>query len=415
MQIYQVGDVTRYLKNLLDGDENLSDLWVAGELSNVSRAPSGHLYFTLKDSASQLSCVMWRTQAARLVTVPRDGMRVILHGTISVYENRGVYQLYADTLQAEGIGLLAAEFEQLKARLAAEGLFAEEHKRPLPSLPRRIGIATSLTGAVLHDIVTILRRRYPLAHVVVAGTPVQGAEAPPQIIAALAGLQAAAVDVIIVARGGGSLEDLWAFNDESLARAIYASTVPVISAVGHQVDYTIADFVADVRAPTPSAAAEIVAPDVADVAARVNAWQGRLGEVVALQASQARTQLAAEERALARLSPRLVLDQQRQRVDDLWRRACSVVKNDVRMHQEQARGLSTHLQALSPMSILDRGFAIIWRRDGADVVSSVKQVQPGEQIQVQVHDGRFGAVVGGDTRRRRLAPDEDGGQLALEL
>lgn len=416
MIIYNVIEVTRRLKDLLESDQTLQDLWVAGEISNFKPAPSGHLYFTVKDAESQLSCVMWRSQAMRLPALPRDGQRVIVHGHITIYEARGAYQLYADLVQAEGIGVLAARFEELKARLTAEGLFDPAHKRPLPPLPRRIGLVTSPTGAVLHDILHVLRRRYPLAEVIIAPSAVQGVEAPPQIVAALIALQAVGdVDVIIVARGGGSLEDLWAFNEEVVARAIYACTVPVISAVGHEVDFTISDFVADVRAPTPSAAAELVAPALATLATQIAAYQRQMLDALQEQLQGARASLGSEQRALQRVSPHLLLDQQRQRIDDFWQRGRAIVGHRFALKRERVRGLASHMRALSPESVLGRGFAIVWLNDG-NVITSVRQAQAGERLRVQVRDGRFGVVVEGESRRKRggQAPDDDG-QLTLGL
>ena len=402
---------------MIEGNEALRDLWVGGEISNFSRAASGHLYFTLKDSTTQMACVMWRPQAARLAVMPREGMQVVLRGYVTVYESRGVYQFYANELITAGAGLLAAQFEELKARLQAEGLFDAEHKRVLPVLPQRIGVVTSESGAVLHDIVNILRRRYPIAELVLAPSAVQGADAAAQLVEALQRLQALGdVDVIIVARGGGSLEDLWAFNDEGLARAIYACSVPVISAVGHEVDFTIADFVADVRAPTPSAAAELVAPDLAGIAEDIAAWRQRLVDLERMYIDQARSALKAEERALARVSPRFLLDQQRQRVDDLWQRARSAVDHDLALQRERAHGVALRLHALSPLAVLDRGFAIVWRGGEREVVAHVVQVQPGDRLQIQVSDGHFPAVAGNDgkPRQRNAAKSEDV-QLSLDL
>lgn len=416
MIIYRVADITRHLKDLLESDEALQDLYVAGEVSNLSRPASGHLYFTVKDSESQLSCVMWRSQVARLANVPRDGARVIVHGYVTIYEVRGSYQLYADMIQTEGVGLLAAQFEELKARLSAEGLFDPAHKQPLPVLPQRIGLVTSPSGAVLHDILSVLSRRYPLARLVLAPAAVQGSDAPPQIIASLAALQALGdIDVIILARGGGSLEDLWPFNDEELARAIYASTVPVISAVGHEVDFTIADFVADVRAPTPSAAAELVAPDCADLAEHVRTLQRRMLELAGSQVASSRAQLTAEQRALQRLSPALLLNQQRQRVDDLWQRASVRMGHDLQLQRVRLQAAAVQLDALSPLAVLQRGFAIVWRRGGRAAVTSVQDVRAGDALDIQVSDGRFGAIADGGARPRRRAGESDDNQLALDL
>lgn len=416
MIIHSVGQITRHLKDLIESDEGLQDLWVAGEISNFARAASGHLYFTLKDAESQIACVMWRRDAARVQALPRDGASVILHGYVTVYETRGVYQFYADIMQAEGVGLLAARFEELKARLLAEGLFDAAHKRPLPTLPRRIGLVTSASGAVVHDILTVLQRRYRLAEIVIVPAAVQGDDAPPQIVAALTALQRLGdIDVIIVARGGGSLEDLWAFNDETVARAIYASTVPVISAIGHEVDFTIADFVADVRAPTPSAAAELVAPDSAELSAQVTAMQQRLADVTTLLLQQARSAVQAEQRALARLSPLALLDRQRQRVDDAWLRARTLMAHAMELRREQARGLEVHLGALSPLAVLQRGFAIVRPAGSATVVSRVEQVSAGDRLQIQVSDGSFAAVADGQGQRKRGHAGDGVGQLGLGL
>ena len=264
MEVYTVSSITTYLRELLETDPHLADIWVSGEVSNLTRSTAGHLYFTLKDSDSQLRCVFFRgaTLQRDLASMVESGAQVVAHGRISLYEVRGDLQFYVDFVQPEGVGVLAMEFERLKARLEQEGLFEQSRKRPLPQFPQRIGVVTSPTGAVFHDICSILARRWPLAEIVLAPSAVQGPEAVRGIVAGIAALNDEPdMDVIIVARGGGSLEELWAFNEEAVARAIYASHAPVVSAVGHETDYTIADYVADVRAPTPSTAAELVAPD----------------------------------------------------------------------------------------------------------------------------------------------------------
>lgn len=252
MRILDVADVTAYIKDLLDADPILSDVWIRGEVSNFVRSAAGHIYFTLKSERAQLRCVLFRGNARWLTFQPENGDAILAHGRVSVYEAGGQYQLYVDLIQPEGTGLLHLQFEELRRRLEMEGLFDPSRKRPLPRLPRRIGVVTSPTGAVWHDIQTVLRRRYPLAELVLAPAQVQGDDAPPTIIRALEALQLDGnVDVIIIARGGGSMEDLWCFNDEALARAVFASRIPVISAVGHETDFTICDFVADVRARPP--------------------------------------------------------------------------------------------------------------------------------------------------------------------
>jgi len=281
MQIYRVSQITAYIKELFDSDYPLQDLWLEGEVSNYSQAASGHVYFTLKDEEAQIRCVMWRSQVERQAYLPQNGEAIIAHGRISVYEAGGRYQLYVDDIQPAGVGLLYLQFEALKERLAAEGLFDAERKRPLPPFPRRLGVVTSPTAAALKDIVNVLRRRYPVVEVVLSPTLVQGDEAPSQIVAAIEALnEHTDVDAIIVARGGGSLEELWAFNDERVARAIYASQVPVVTGVGHETDFTIADFVADVRAPTPSAAAEVAVPDRQELRGMVESWRGRLAHLM---------------------------------------------------------------------------------------------------------------------------------------
>ncbi|MEL7236277.1 MAG: exodeoxyribonuclease VII large subunit, partial [Chloroflexota bacterium] len=262
-EIYPIAEITAHIRYLLETDTVLQDVWVQGEVSNMKRAASGHWYFTLKDSASQLRCVMWRSDASRQLVVPENGDSIIVHGRVSVYDQRGDYQLYADFIRAAGVGDLYAQFEQLKMKLDAEGLFAAEHKKPLPVFPLRIGVVTSPDAAGYQDVLDVLRRRFPLADVTLSPTLVQGAEAPPLIADAIHRLDASGkVDVILVVRGGGSIEDLWAFNDEQVARAAFEAVTPLVSGVGHETDFTIIDFVADQRAPTPSAAAELVSPDV---------------------------------------------------------------------------------------------------------------------------------------------------------
>jgi len=394
LQIYRVSAITRYLRELLESDVFLADLWVAGEVSNCNRAPSGHIYFTLKDAESQLRCVLWRDKAARQSYLPQNGAAVVVHGYISVYEVQGAYQLYVDTVQPEGLGALYQEFETRKQKLQAEGLFEAARKRPLPRFPRRIGVVTSPIGAVFRDILNILRRRYPLAEVVLAPTAVQGEGAPEGIVAAMQALNSLGdVDVIIVARGGGSLEELWAFNDEGVARAIAASSVPVISGVGHETDFTIADFVADVRAPTPSAAAELVAPDVAALRQQITAQRSRLAELVQGRLTVARARLAQESRVLGRYSPRAIVDRQRQRLDDLARALSSHLAHSLAVQGERLASRSRQIVALSPFATLERGYAIVTHQATSRIVASVAQVAAGDALAVRVSDGGFGAAV----------------------
>jgi exodeoxyribonuclease VII large subunit len=326
--------------------------------------------------------------------LPANGEAVLAHGQVSFYEAGGKLQLYVDTVRPLGVGLLYAQFKELEARLEAEGLFAEAVKRPLPPLPRRIGVVTSPTGAALRDILHILGRRYPLVEVVVSPTQVQGKEAAGQIVAAVQRLQDRAVDLIIVARGGGSLEDLWPFNEEVVARAIRASRVPIISGVGHETDFTIADFAADVRAPTPSGAAEIAVPDQEALRASVARLRMRLGQEMQRQLQERGLRLDERARALRRLSPWAMIVARRQRVDDLTDRAGRSLRHRLAVTRERLRSASLRLAALDPRAVLSRGYAIVRRADGT-VVLSPGQVAAGEHVDVQVRDGTFGAEVTG--------------------
>ena len=394
MQIYQVSQITAYIKELFDSDYALQDLWLEGEVSNYSRAASGHVYFTLRDEEAQIRCVMWRSQVERGAYLPQDGEAILAHGRISVYEAGGQYQLYVDDIQPAGAGLLYLQFEALKERLAAEGLFDPERKRPLPPFPQRLGVVTSPTAAALRDVLNVLRRRYPLVEVVLSPTLVQGDEAPPQIVAAIEALnQHTDVDAIIVARGGGSLEDLWAFNDERVARAIHDSQVPVVTGVGHETDFTIADFVADVRAPTPSAAAELVVPDRQRLRGAVEGWCGRLAQLMRGRIEEGRRALQYREQVLRRFSPQAQIDSYRQRIDDLMHSALAGLKHRLALAGERLRALDSRLQTLSPLATLERGYAIARHLGTGKVVRSVAQVAAGDRLEVQVSDGQFEGTV----------------------
>jgi exodeoxyribonuclease VII large subunit len=394
-RIYSVGAVTAYIKGRLEADLTLQNLWLEGEISNWKPAPSGHVYFTLKDSEASIRCILWRSTVQRLSYLPaRDGEAILAHGRVSIYEPQGQYQFYVDELEPVGLGALHAQFEQLKSRLAEEGLFDPARKRPLPPFPRRIGLVTSPIGAALRDILNVLRRRYPLVEVILSPTQVQGDEAPPQIVSALQAVsRVAGVDVIILARGGGSLEDLWAFNDERVARAVAASPVPVVCGVGHETDFTIADFAADLRAPTPSAAAELATPDRGELARRMAHYRSRLAAAIEETVAGQRRQLAGEVRALRRLSPQTWIDGQRQRVDDLSRAAQATIAHRLSLARVRLDGLGLRLSALNPAATLARGYAIVRRAGDGQVVVSVGQVAPGDRLSVQVSDGQFDSTV----------------------
>jgi exodeoxyribonuclease VII large subunit len=339
-----VADLTRYLRELLESDALLQDLWVQGEVSNFSRPSSGHLYFTLKDSSASLRCVMWRSAAARQVQLPAEGQAIEVHGYVSIYDVGGQYHLYADIIRPLGEGLLYQEFLRLKARLEAEGLFDPGRKRPLPARPNRIGIVTSPTGAAIRDILNTLGRRYPLAEAILAPTPVQGAEAPPGIIAALEALERLVKpDVIIVARGGGSLEDLWAFNDEGVVRAIAASQVPVIAGIGHETDFTLSDFAADLRAPTPTAAAELATPNLADLQVDLDDRIQSLARAATTVLDDQRWEMNNLMNRLSLVSPQSRLRSDQQRLDEFSHRLETALAYRMELERTRLSSLSQHL------------------------------------------------------------------------
>jgi exodeoxyribonuclease VII large subunit len=351
------------------------------------------MYFTIKDSSASLRCVMWRNQVARLSYLPQDGDAVEVHGGISVYEVGGQYQLYADRILPAGVGLLYQEFNRLKQKLEAEGLFDPQRKRPIPEVPRIIGIVTSPTGAALRDMLDTLRRRYPLVEVVLAPVAVQGDAAPGEIIAAVQRLnEFVRPDVILVGRGGGSIEDLWAFNDEDVARAVAGSEAPVISGVGHETDFTITDFVADLRAPTPTAAAELATPDQLDLRevllARLVGLAGLIGGLV----QQRRWDLTAQKNRLERASPEGRLRTGRQSLDEYLRLLGLAFEHRNRLQRTRLAGLHQQLSALSPQGVLERGYAVVTKPEGG-VVRKVKDVESGDALNVRVSDGEFPAQV----------------------
>lgn len=397
-QSWSITDLTRYLRNLLESDHYLQDLWVIGEVSNFSSPSSGHLYFTLKDAGSSIRCVMWRGTALRQTYRPRDGDEIEVHGNVSVYEAAGQYQLYVDRIRPVGAGALFQEFLQLKDRLEGEGLFDPARKKPLPKWPKCIGIVSSPTGAALRDMLNTLARRFPLVEVVLAPTAVQGVDAPSGIVSAIDKLnKEVKPDLILLARGGGSIEDLWAFNDEAVARAIADSFAPVITGVGHETDFTIADFVSDLRAPTPTAAAELATPDKADLVANLIDHSDRLQNAVINMLNNCQWGLQNLKTDLTGLSPQSRIRNDRQRVDDYTRRAQSTLAHTLKLRQTQVSGLQQRLVALSPNAIFERGYALVQKRDG-NLVRSVNQVDTGEYLKVHVQDGDFGVKVEPNTK-----------------
>lgn len=387
-QTFTVSKLTFHIRKLLEENEVLQDVWVQGEISNLSRPASGHVYFTLKDANASLKCVMWKTSAARLNLPLRDGMAVEVHGKIGVYEPQGQYQLYADQIRGAGEGALYQEFMRLKAMLEAEGLFDPDRKKNIPELPRKIGIVTSATGAALRDMLNTLRRRLPLVEVIFAPSPVQGTEAPPALVKAINTLDDKQLDVIIIARGGGSIEDLWAFNDERVVRTVADAMTPIICGVGHETDFTLCDFAADLRAPTPTAAAELATQiTVLDLQAEVQTYKARLASATINLVAEQKALLSSLTAQLRYLSPTRLIQSERQRVDELSRRAFMSIAYRVNLQKKYLEGTQKRLEALSPLAVLARGYAVVTRKDDGSVVSRVAQAS--DAMKVRVSDGEF--------------------------
>ena len=391
--VVSVSQLNEYIRGKLDGDALLSGIAVRGELSNYKVYPSGHHYFTLKDEASSLKCVMFKSSAVRLRFRPENGMKVIAMGKISVYPRDGVYQLYCASMAMDGIGDLYAAFEQLKAKLSAQGLFDPAHKKPLPKYPGTIGIVTSSAGAAVHDMLRILRKRYPLTRVLLLPVRVQGAEAPGEIAAAIRyANHYQLADLLIVGRGGGSIEDLWAFNDEQVAHAIYDSRIPVISAVGHEPDVTISDYVADLRAATPSNAAELAVPDQDALRQNLDSMCMAMTTALTRQVKAARQHLQVLSGSPALQSPTGYLEQRRKSLELLRNRLVSAETRTVERKNRQFIELTSKLDAMSPLKVLTRGYALVRREDGM-VLKSVRKIEPGERIKVSLSDGSLTAAV----------------------
>lgn len=390
-----VSDLTRYLRDLLAEDPGLQNIWVQGEVSNFSKPSSGHLYFTLKDQGAALRCVMWRTSAARQTFLPVDGSAVQVHGSIGIYEASGQYQLYVDLIRPAGEGALYQEFLKLKARLEAEGLFDETRKRPIPDWPRRIGIVTSPTGAALRDMLNTIGRRYPLVELILAPVAVQGDEAPAQITAALEGLNRLEPrpDIILVARGGGSIEDLWAFNAENVARAVAASQIPVISGVGHETDFTITDFVADLRAPTPTAAAELATPNQLDLRASLEDMGDVLDGMIEQTLSERTALLEGITHRLELRSPANRVRTERQRLDEWEHRLQTGFQHHLSLAGVRLESLRRRLETLNPQGILARGYVLVSRPSGESVLQAF-DVTTGDLLDLRFADGRVSVQAG---------------------
>lgn len=404
MQLLTVSGLNQYLGELFALDPIVSDVWVEGEITNFSESAKGHVYFTLKDGTAQMPCAIWRSNVARVRTPLGNGLAVIAHGRVSLWQDTGRVQFYVDLVQPEGVGRLELAFQALKARLDEEGLFDVERKRPLPRFPTTIGIVTSQQAAALQDMLTVLNRRYPLAEVVLAHTAVQGDGAGVKVAAAIQSLyRRARVDVIIVARGGGSMEELWAFNEEVVARAIFASPVPVISGVGHETDYTIADFVADLRAPTPSAAAELVAPNIAELSTALRGAREFLDARMGEQVDTMRMDVRHVRGHLERLSPASTLERHRERLVLLHDGARTRLAHAVQLRRSGLGGQADRLRALDPAAVLRRGYAAVTDEDGTPVRDAAGLAEG---------DGLITRLADGTVRSRVTAVERQGRDVA---
>lgn len=386
--VLSVSQLNRYIKMNFDADENLANIFISGEISNfTNHYRTGHLYFTLKDDSAAVRAVMFNSSAKRLKFMPEDGMKVIARGRVSVYEASGQYQLYVDDMQPDGVGALNLAYEQLKEKLQKEGLFSEHHKKPLPPYPEKVGVITSPTGAAVRDIINVLGRRFPYAEIVFCPVLVQGEGAHLQLTDAVNLFNSErAADVIIIGRGGGSIEDLWEFNDEGIARAVYNSEIPVISAVGHETDFTICDFVADMRAPTPSAAAELAVPDANELQYALSALKNRMFLNVSSGIADRRSRLEYLTSKGALKSPDEMLSNRSQRLDTAFSKMLSSYENRIGGKKVEFISAATALSKLDPMSVLMRGFAFVSDKNGKNVYSS-QALAKGDKINVRFHDG----------------------------
>lgn len=391
--VFTVGQVNQYLKAKLDGDRLLSAIAVRGEISNYKRYPSGHHYFSLKDGEGALRCVLFRASAQRIRFQPENGMKVVARGRITVFPRDGQYQLYADGLIPDGVGELFVAFEQTKARLYQEGLFDEEHKKPIPAYPETIALITSAAGAAVHDMLRILKARWPVAKVLLLPVRVQGAQAPAELIGALRYANAHRLgDLIIIGRGGGSMEDLWAFNDEGLARAIYQSELPVISAVGHEPDVTIADFVADLRAATPSNAAELAVPDGRELSQQLDQLSARLRGAVSARLEEERSRLRRLAESRAMTDPMTPIRDKRLLLDWQQSRLTGQMQAITQAQRSRLSALAAGLDAMSPLKVLARGYSLALDEKHT-LVTSVEQVSAGQGIELRLSDGSLDCTV----------------------
>lgn len=389
--ILTVAQLNAYVKQMIDGNTFLSNVWIKGEISNFTNHRTGHFYFTIKDPDSLIRAVMFKGAASKLKFLPENGMKVLARGRVSAFVRDGQYQIYVEEMEPDGVGSLYIAFEQLRRKLEAEGLFAPERKRPLPKIPTRIGIITSPTGAAVRDMINVTKRRFPYARLTLFPSLVQGPGAAAQLVEGINYFNAnQSVDVIIIGRGGGSIEDLWAFNDEVLARTVAASAIPVISAVGHETDFTICDFAADMRAPTPSAAAEIAVPDTAELKRKIGNIVGHMELALTKSIGTRRTQLGTLAKSRALTSPKNFIDDKRMLLLSLTSRLESDMKLSITESRSRFASLTASLEALNPMSVISRGYSAVFAPDGK-LIKSTKQINTGDRFTFRTTDG---SVVG---------------------
>lgn len=405
--VLTVAQLNAYIKQIIDGNSILADVYIKGEISNFTNHRTGHFYFTLKDPDSLIRAVMFKSAASKLKFLPENGMKVIVRGRVSAFVRDGQYQIYVEQMEPDGIGSLYIAFEQLRRKLEAEGLFSPMRKKPLPKIPMRIGIITSPTGAAVRDMINVTKRRFPLAKIVLFPSLVQGPDAPAQLIAGVNHFNAArSVDVIIIGRGGGSIEDLWAFNDEALARTVADSAIPVISAVGHETDFTICDFAADMRAPTPSAAAEIAVPDSTELGRKINNIVGHMQLALTKTLDVRRTQLSQLAKSRALTSPQNFIDDKRMVLLSMSTR----LEQDMKLALTEKRGkfasLTASLEALNPMSVIARGYSAVYDESGK-LIKSVSQIEKGDRFTFRTTDG---SVVGDVVDIVRDTEDKNDGE-----
>ncbi|MFC2065117.1 exodeoxyribonuclease VII large subunit [Chloroflexota bacterium] len=390
-----VSDLTRYLRQLLEYDEILTDLWVQGEVSNVSKPASGHIYFTLKDAGASLKCVVWRSKVKNIAVSLQNGMAVEVHGSIAVYEAGGQYQLKTDIIRHRGEGDLFLEYLRLKSKLEQEGLFDLEQKKPIPEEINTIGIVTSLTGAALQDMIDTIKRRNPMKEILIAGASVQGDSAPDELVSALKKLEDNnSVDIILLARGGGSLEDLWSFNNERVVREIYRNRIPIITGIGHESDFTLSDFAADLRAPTPTAAAELATSvTLSNLRDQVKYLDDSIDELIEGFINSSRDKLQSEQIKLMNNSPSRLIQSYWQGLDGVSIRLNRIQRNRLRLEQIRLENIRERIAALNPDEVLKRGYAIITKKHDSQIVGSVKKINLGDELIVKVQDGKFNVNV----------------------